>query len=56
MDRGNYVRIGGDHAGEGTQTPDLLFTKQLLYRLSYTGIGKGILYWLITKSKLFNGE
>lgn len=24
-------------AGEGTRTPDQLFTKQLLYQLSYTG-------------------
>ena len=24
-------------AGEGTRTPDLLFTRQLLYQLSYSG-------------------
>jgi hypothetical protein len=25
-------------AGEGTRTPDLLITNQLLYQLSYTGL------------------
>jgi hypothetical protein len=30
---GNFTR-----AGEGSRTPDLLFTRQVLYQLSYSGM------------------
>ena len=34
----NAARLRYDGASVETRTPDLLFTKQLLYRLSYAGI------------------
>src|ERR1035437_7800512 len=30
----------GAQAGEGSRTPDLLFTRQVLYQLSYSGAGE----------------
>ena len=33
----------GMRASRGTRTPDQLITNQLLYQLSYTGVGRGLL-------------
>jgi hypothetical protein len=35
---GGAVPTGASQAGEGSRTPDLLFTRQVLYQLSYSGI------------------
>ena len=34
----SFAKLGYDGASVETRTRDLLFTKQLLYRLSYAGI------------------
>src|SRR4051794_31228053 len=37
ISRGRLARLAGMRAGEGTRTPGLLITNQLLYQLSYSG-------------------
>ena len=37
-----FPQRGNKRASRGTRTPDQLITNQLLYQLSYTGVGRGL--------------
>src|SRR3954465_2938359 len=39
ISRGRLARGWRRRAGEGTRTPDILFTREVLYQLSYSGRG-----------------
>ena len=48
--RATKLRYAPDGANEGTRTPDLLITNQLLYQLSYVGTRKTTLMVIIAQT------